>query len=308
MALFSVVIENRLVGARGPVIPRVFDCEARAFEFVLEYTIEQMELHHFTMMDFLDELPSEVSEIYRNSQGIQSIGEKIKQLDSDVQKGLIDWVFNHLDDEDAVVYYRIDEQVLDNDSGLITLTDCLVRDWRYSEDLKEDIPESCRDYYRLTVEQAQETGQLYIRLYPYILDEVSNELPEHGLGLCVEVQDGLPALSMGLNTHDLDIQVKSDLNANIAIENTVTGTGMEMKLGNGDWLTQARAEVAELTYDKQIWNIEGFIEDSGAEFDGDRYTRTFFQNRPDTPNSVAYQFHCTFLGNTLAHDWGYKAK
>lgn len=308
MALFSVVIENRPDKMHEQVIPRVFDCEERAFNYVLEYAIDQLTVHHSDIVDQSGLLPKEVADILSSSEGVLSIKSRIKDLGTEIQQVVIDEVFEYLNDELTVAYYRIDEQVLDNDSGLITLSDCLIRDWRYSEDLKSDIPEDCRDYYRLTVEQAQSTGQIYIKLYPNIIDELSEQLPEHGLGLCIEVRDGLPALSMGLTPYDLDVRVESDLNSNLVINNDITGTELEVQLDNGDWLRQARTAVAELAYEKQMFEIEGFIDDSGAEFDGKEYKRTFFQRREDLGESVAYEFHCTFLGDTLAYDWGYKVK
>lgn len=142
------------------------------------------------------------------------------------------------------------------------IADFEIKDWHLTELGDEwDGPVEHRDNYRFVIEQSPTTSQVYFKVYPKSLDALSNEVTLNGLSGVIEIRNGKPAISLGVNEDQLPIHVESDIYQGLHIHwDAITiekktllysfDHGMKFESSyfacdDGAWLMEARTEIAD---------------------------------------------------------------
>lgn len=172
-----------------------------------------------------------------------------------------------------------------------------IMDWRLaSGDESQEVAAEFRDTYRMVIEQFAGTNQVYFTVYPKHLDGVTRDIPRNGLSGLLEIRDGKPAMSFGLNDENLTIHVESDIVNGFHVYHDSLDTydsmfssdskGRDIRSlyychGEDGWLIDAREEVAA-QHHNQHFDKQGYVKSSNPWCTtGDTLTRIVEFRRED---------------------------
>ncbi len=143
------------------------------------------------------------------------------------------------------------------------LLDCEIQDWRVAEGA--ELPDAHKENYRFVIEQSVTVNQVYFKLYPTSLDQLSRNTTQNGLAGVVEIRNGKPAISLGVFEEDQSVHIESDAHKGLFVHHDFNSTpeytswrseshNMEFKgyyypCDNRIWLRKARKELAEIAFD-----------------------------------------------------------
>jgi hypothetical protein len=187
------------------------------------------------------------------------------------------------------------------------LADFEIQDWQEDAVIK--------DKFRFVIEQAPNTKQVYFRVYPSVIDELSTEVEIRGLCGAIEIQNGNPAISIGTDEFDLPIHMISDIYKGLylyvdgdvkqgnkrfeSLDKKVSVDSTFFELDSRNELSNARREIADKAFMDYDFD-EDIIKDTGGwECSDGRWDRTvFFEGQDDEPSRKG-QFSVMFYKNTL---------
>lgn len=180
------------------------------------------------------------------------------------------------------------EEVVSNASapGFAPLTseviaDFEIQDWEISEEL--DCPLSNRDTYQFLIERLSSTGQVYFSIYPKSLN--GSDIEQRGLAGVIEVRKGKPGMSLGLCGDDLALQIDSDVHSGFYLRSDPSlkiyteayqsqHPATYYELAAPGWLHEARAAIAESTFQRHLQSTNSSGEGSGWELWGETWQRS----------------------------------
>lgn len=190
------------------------------------------------------------------------------------------------------------------------LSDREVRDWHLSEMSESEWngPQSHRDTYRLKVEQTGNSGQLFFSLYPASLDRLE-DAPFNGLSGCIEIRNGRPAISLGLQPDDHPLHVESDIHTGLFVHNDdnchpvhsdfssfdhgAKFSGFYYDCAEKNWLADTRRQIAEVRIADALYNTD--VEERGSwEVHGDQWSQIVFCVDSEGGSSVSKLYRLDF--------------
>jgi hypothetical protein len=200
------------------------------------------------------------------------------------------------------------------------IADFSIQDWHIDEvgNLWNG-PKEHRDTYRFVIEQSKNNGPIYFKLYPKHLDDLSTEISLNGLSGVIEIRNGKPGISIGINENDLPVHVESDIYQGLYIhsDNAAIPTSKQFysfdhgmnfdcayyKCGDDSWLMEARSEIANHLFESHDYGESLVTDTNGWRIaDTDWVQRVYFEN-PNGGDSIAGNFELTFGNNsTLVTD------
>ncbi|TNC80807.1 MAG: hypothetical protein C9356_11835 [Oleiphilus sp.] len=189
------------------------------------------------------------------------------------------------------------------------LADFVIKDWHSYQAEEWSGPDEHRDEYRCVLEQSAATKQVYFQLYSSALDSLSTDVSRNGLCGVIEIRNGKPAISLGLDEHALSVHIDSDIANGLYVRHdsavTTEKKGFysfdhEMLFGatyyacsKGSWLQQARDALAEACFAGHTF--ESAVEASdGWQISGNTYLRNVYLENPLGGDSVKTQFEVIF--------------
>lgn len=196
------------------------------------------------------------------------------------------------------------------------LADVNMQDWKVTQSCEANsVPAEHRDTYRCVVEISIPDNQIYFKVYPASLDQISTELTQNGISGLIEIRNGKPAISIGLHESELPIHIESDVMQGIYIHSD-SGTSPNIKplyseshqhyfncqfykCCNPDWLDMTRRELAELHYAAHDFGENIPIDDSGWETMGDDMSRIVFFENPAGGDSLKGRFLIRFHNDSI---------
>jgi hypothetical protein len=196
----------------------------------------------------------------------------------------------------------------------LILADFDIVDWRILH--RMDVPAEHECVYRCVIEQSKTTNQVYFKLYPKVLDSLNSSITLNGLSGVIDVQNGMPTISIGLEENENFISIQSDIHKGLYVstENNIYPVQVSRESsGNRDntssyyycggdpsWLGQARAEKAEIVFQRYDFPHDmPMAESSGWEIDGDQWKKTCFFDNPSAGDSIKGYLSLTFAPNSI---------
>jgi hypothetical protein len=142
-------------------------------------------------------------------------------IESNLEEGELDGFLYMVSDIGArPTYYFIRKarealQLQDAEKLPEILADFEIQDWKIG--CESDVPREHQDIYRFVVQKSARQNQVHFQLYSKELDGVSDEVTLNGLSGLIEVRNGKPAMSIGLEENNLCIHLESDIYSGVHI-------------------------------------------------------------------------------------------
>lgn len=196
---------------------------------------------------------------------------------------------------------------------ITTLADFEIQDWDIDN---EDLPIEHRDVYRCKIQQSKHTRQIYFDIYPKHLDAVDNEVTLNGLSGVLEVRGGRPALSVGVNSEEMDLYIESinygdlfvhkndHIKSQIAslplgIGSNYLHSGIIYKCGASAWLNEAREQLAQNALESfNFGHTLTEAESNGWETADTYWKKVIFWENPAGGASIKGHFEVVFADNS----------
>lgn len=226
-------------------------------------------------------------------QGIEFAGESLVDADTVVSQPE---VFNR-------------DEIKPSSSNVIA--DFEIQDWHLIE-VGEDWtgPKEHRDKYRFVIEQSPRTHHVYFKVYPTSLDQLSNEVSLNGLSGVIEIRNGKPAISLGINEDDLPVHVESDIYQGLYVHKDSSakssykpyfsfdhGTCFEstyFECDDGSWLMEARSDIANKLFDSYNFGDLIVIDTGGWNIDDREWNQTVYFENDTGGDSIKGHFELEF--------------
>jgi len=175
-----------------------------------------------------------------------------------------------------------------------------LRDWRFADGYTEDdLPANERDTYILKVKQAEPETGVYFTLYSKQLEELNTTETLNGFSGLIEIRNGKPAISLGLNDNEHILHVMSDISHSLQVipdsdtsnrpihgsvtYNNMTVEGSVYPDGNTAWLENARLSIAENIFaNRKFINNLHVEDDSRWKHEGGYWNKIVFFENPDS--------------------------
>lgn len=173
------------------------------------------------------------------------------------------------------------------------LADFDIQDWRLSAgDPLLVIDASMKETYRFVIEQSPTSSHIFFTVYSKSYDDVCLSEPYNGLSGVIEIRNGRPAISIGLNADDLALHVESDIARGLYLH-TDGNVRSYPKLFKSDshgrdfpaqyyecevdgWLTCARNEVANHTFENYDMGDLMVTDTSGWSYTDGEWEKTVY--------------------------------
>ncbi len=189
------------------------------------------------------------------------------------------------------------------------LADVEIRDERIAEGI--ELPGEHKDTYRLVIEKTPTDHQVRFRVYSKSLDPVSSIIAQHGLTGHIGIQDGKPALSLGVSEGNLSVHVRSDVQRGLFIYHDIGSTPyyLSMPINQNEpevsgsyypcdssyWLFDARSELANRAFEQHKFNHGRLIVDNdGWKIDEDHWMIPVYFVNPNDGDSLRGFFKMQF--------------
>ena len=176
------------------------------------------------------------------------------------------------------------------------ITDFQIQDWHLIEvGAGWTGPIEHRDKYRFVLEQSPESNRVYFKVYPSVLDGLSDEVPLNGLSGVIEIRNGKPALSLGLSENQLCLSVESDIYQGLYIhtdsfvhkssasyfsyDHGCNFDSTYYKCEDGSFLMEARSDIADKLFDSHDFGDRVVVDSNGWDIFDREWKRTvYFEN------------------------------
>lgn len=190
-----------------------------------------------------------------------------------------------------------------------TLIESTVRDWRLSDGHTESdlLPAHCGEY-SIKVEHGKGSSCVSLSVCPTLIKD-SATIPAFGLHAMVEIREGLPAISIGVNPDEHLVHVVSDTSSCMAVvpeSNENTGNwkpvpfiekkydGYCFDVESYGVLDDMRRVAAEKTFEDHDFGSDQIIDDGGWSVSGDIWEKPVFIANPAGGNSMKKLFTVKF--------------
>ena len=190
-----------------------------------------------------------------------------------------------------------------------TLLETTARDWRLSDSHTESEMEPAHlGEYSVKVEHNKHSSLLYLSVYPSVIDGNAS-IPQFGLNAMIEIRDGVPAISIGVNPDENLIHVVSDTSNCLAVipesqDNTGDWAavpfvekrypGYCFKVEGFDVLEDMRRAAAEKAFAGYDFGDDEIVGDSGWSVSGEYWEKQLFIENPAGGDSIKKEFKVVF--------------
>jgi hypothetical protein len=198
-------------------------------------------------------------------------------------------------------------------SATTTLLDTTIRDWRLSEGHAEsDLKPEHLGNYALKLEMSNNSKQLWFSVYNKAFDRHPKDIHPSGLHGVLEIRDGLPALSVGIDPDANVIHIHSNTSNELAVVKEVESdkptwkpiefidakfTGLCFEVDDYETLMEARTLLAHDAFGGYDFGDKVVVEDDGWEVDDCHWIKTFYYENPNGGNSLKSRFELKFSHN-----------
>ena len=186
--------------------------------------------------------------------------------------------------------------------GMTTLLNTTIKDWRLSEGhTTQDLnPEHCGEF-TLNIEKSNNSNQVYLSVYNKAFDNHPVKISPCGLHCILEIRDGIPALSVGIEPDNNIIHVLSNTSNELAIVKEDDNdypvwkpvdfidnkyNGLCFQYDNSDILTEARAILADEVFTNYDFGDRVVADDNGWDVDNAQWSKTIFFENPNDGASI----------------------
>jgi hypothetical protein len=158
------------------------------------------------------------------------------------------------------------------------IADFEIQDWKIKEGV--DLPAEHKEVYRCVIEQSVSTSQVYFRLYPKVLDVCSDDLALNGFSGVLEVRNGKPAMSIGVNEDNICVHIESDAHSGVYVHtdqdvppqplswhsasHDINFPALYYRCDQGAWLMEARSEIANKVFEGYQFQHDLLVSDTGG--------------------------------------------
>jgi len=204
---------------------------------------------------------------------------------------------------------------IQNDNpNTVNILNSTIQDWRLSEGYKESDmkPDHCGKY-SLNIEQSKATGQIFFSVYNREFDKHPKDIPRFGLNGLIEIRDGVPAVSLGINPDENVIHIMSNNSNELAVipENDAgiktwlpvefceaKYKGLCFQVDDFDTLMETRTLLANEAFRGFDFGERVVKNDNGWEIEDTHWSKTvFFENPADGSDPLNGHFKLTFVEN-----------
>ncbi|MDA8652367.1 hypothetical protein N9L75_07345 [Porticoccaceae bacterium] len=196
------------------------------------------------------------------------------------------------------------------------LADFIIQDWHVTQVGDGWIgPKEHRDAYRFVIEQSPSTNQVYFRIYPKVMDELSDELTLNGLAGCIEIRNGKPAISLGTNENDLPVHVESDIIEGLHIhcdsgsepareqfksfDHGISFDSHYYRCNDSSWLMEVRSDIANERFGYYDFGELLVVDDNGWEVEDAHWSKTVFFENPAGGDSIKGHYELHFANDSI---------
>lgn len=196
------------------------------------------------------------------------------------------------------------------------IADFEIQDWHLVE-IGEGWsgPKEHRDNYRFIIQQSPTTNQIYFSVYPKAIDSLGDSLERNGLAGCIEIRNGKPAISLGINENALPVHIESNVFEGFYIHHDRGSEPVVAKFQSYDhgmqfdshyyecsdsgWLMEARSEIANRHFEKYDFGTLIVADDSGWEIEDTHWLKTVFFENPNGGDTIRGSYDLTFGNDSI---------
>ncbi|KZX73202.1 hypothetical protein A3715_15925 [Oleiphilus sp. HI0009] len=194
-----------------------------------------------------------------------------------------------------------------------------IQDWHITELGKDWTgPKSHKDTYRFVIEQSPNTQQVYFKLYPTSLDKSYNDLAQNGLSGMIEVRNGKPAISLGLEECSLPIHIESDVTNGLylhtddinktvkpyfSFDHGMNFDAVYYSCGDNAWLREARSTIADHLFENHNFGKSIVSETGGWNIDDDTWSLTVYFENESEEGSTKGHYEVGFCSDSTVVDY-----
>lgn len=209
--------------------------------------------------------------------------------------------------------YGGEESLLPHKAPIIA--DFNMRDWRLvAGDSLNGISIDQTDIYRVLIEQDVNLNRVFFKVYSTTFDDVRLTEPLNGLSGVIEVRNGKPAISLGLEENNLPLHIESDIISGLYVhsDNNIDVSNREFfstshripfesthyELAESSWIMAARSEIANSLFESAELS-EGNLIDTGSWFcDDTDWALSFYVEGDSDGESKRYEYRVKFANES----------
>ena len=192
-----------------------------------------------------------------------------------------------------------------------------VQDWRLSREIGdvEPVPVEQQTTYTLRIQQAMHSGQILFSISHKELEgEYYDKLSSRGLNGMIEIRNGLPAISLGVDENEHDLHIVSDAVNGLYVvpdnnldrpiwkpailSDAIFNTSLYFESEDREWLTDARRLIAEEQFANHSFDLT-VVDDSGWVVSDNVWKKPVFLEKDSCNDTVKSVFTVAFYNQSV---------